>query len=260
MTKARTDFVADDRAIARRAVWLLDGNRPHRGQPPPDLDLNRLWTFIGADGRLKPLAHFAQRRRDDAELAAGPGRAKPGPPRHEHAELQLVWPYVAQAEASRLEKRASDLLLEARASVRTAVRHWRRAAVLRADDENKVGVLDLGAVKAIVGSNGEHQAILAELSAIEATIDEAAARLEPALRRMIAGDPYPSTLGLPAEERTVALNQQAVRLFDSGLSLLEVAYVMGWFDGSDEEIQDKTSKRLAHARECMARAEAAGGA
>ena len=258
MTKAKTDFAADDFAIARRALWILDDEAPGREQPPLNLDLDRLGTFVGANGVLKALAHFGQSRRDDAQLATGPARAKRGASQRDHAELEPVRHYVMQAEASRLEKRASDLLRETQATMRTAARHWRHAAELRADEENRVGALDFQPLRAVLGPRGEHRAVLAELSSLEAAVDQAVARLEPLLRRMIVGDPYPSILGLPAEHRTVALNQQAVHLFDSGLSLLQVAYVMGWFDGSDEEIQDKTSKRLAHARAGMARVGEAG--
>jgi hypothetical protein len=250
MTKAKKDFAADDLAMARRALWLLDDNRPGRVRPPPDLDLNRFGTFVGPQGFLKPLAHFGQRRRDDAELAAGLSQAAPEARADQLAKAppESVRRNAERAEASRLEKRASDLLREARAYLRTAGQHWRRAAELRADDQNQVSALDLQPLQAIIGSNGDHQAVLAKLSSLEAGIDHAIAVLEPSLRRIIAGDPYPSTLGLPAAERLVALNQQAARLFDDGLSLLEVAYVMDWYEGSDEAIQDKTSKRLAHAR------------
>jgi hypothetical protein len=52
MTKRKTDFADEDRAIARRALWLLKGNEPGRQQPPADIDidLNRLMSFTGMTG------------------------------------------------------------------------------------------------------------------------------------------------------------------------------------------------------------------
>src|SRR4051812_6611992 len=107
MAKPEADFVEDDFAMARRAQWILD-EHPGREQPLPDLDLNRFDKFVGAGGFLEPLAHFGQRRRDDAILATKQAAAiatepeatlHPGLPTHRNRAL---------SEACASEKRASD--------------------------------------------------------------------------------------------------------------------------------------------------------
>jgi hypothetical protein len=191
MAKPETDFVEDDFAMARRAQWLLDDHVPGREQPPPDLDLNRFGAFVGAGGFLEPLAHFGQRRRDDALLAAK--RSAAAAPMLE-AALPHGAPRArncALSEACASEKRVNDELREARAHIRNARRHWLRASELRADADDKIAVLALHGAAAVLSPTGEHQAILEAISSLEMAMDGAVAALEPSLRRLIVGDPFP---------------------------------------------------------------------
>lgn len=225
MVKPGTDFAESDFAMARRAQWMLDDRRPGHEQPPLDLDLNRFDKFVRAGGFLEPLAHFGQRRRDDALLA--PKQLVDAAAESE-TSLPVDSPIrrnLALSEACAREKRASDELREAWTLVRNARHQWLRASELRADADSLAGMLVLrhDAV-AVLRPTEEHRAILHELSSLDSALGGAIATLEPSLRRIVDGDPFPSTLGLPTAARRAALNDQAVRLFDGGVPLLQIAH------------------------------------
>lgn len=232
MTKRETDFAHEDGMMARRALWMLDGNRPGREQPPEDLDPARLHGFIGPDGMAPPLAAFGLIRYLDATRAA--------PPEMLLNPQESAVPKVAaaqqrqrvQAEAVLDEKRADEQLREGRARVHSAIELWLAASEKRADGYAHTPPRLL---------NGEHQSVLAELLAAGEALDKVMALME-ATRRQVAS----STLGLPKSERSLHLNDQARRLAAGGHSLEEIAYVMGWFFGTPQQIRDRTRKRLEY--------------
>lgn len=243
MTKAETDFAQDDRDIARRAAWLLDGHAPSQQQPPPDQDLGPIHRAVGKHGFLRPLAHFAMIRDHDAVRATG----APADERGSEAEVS---PDVTasrlrlrmQADAGLDEKRANQQLRESKLRVDNAVKHWLAASEKRADDWGRIP---------LALQTGEHQAVLGEVLAAAEAVDRALGVMDAAMRRVVAGearDPFPSTLGLPKSERNASLNAQALALFTGGVSLEEIAYVMGWWGGSPGEIRDRARQRLAEAR------------
>lgn len=126
--------------------------------------------------------------------------------------------------------------------VENAVKHWLAASEKRADDWGRIP---------LVFQTGEHQAVLGEVLAAAEAVDWALGVMDAAMRRVVAGetrDPFPSTLGLPKAERNASLNAQALALFKGGVSLEEIAYVMGWWGGSPAEIKDRTRQRLAEVR------------
>ncbi|HXK18441.1 MAG TPA: hypothetical protein VNG33_11595 [Polyangiaceae bacterium] len=232
MTKRETDFADEDLAMARRALWLLDGNRPGREQPPSDLDLDRLHGCMDSRGFVPYLALFGIIHYQDAIRAA--------PPKTLLEPQESAMPKVAaaqqrqrmQAEASLDEKRAEEQLREGRARVHNAIEHW-----LAASDKRAAGYAH--APQHLL--NGEHQAVLAELLAAGETLDKVMALME-ASRRQVAA----SSLGLPKAERSLHLNAQARRLAAEGHSLEEIAYVMGWDAGTPAQIRDRTRKRLEY--------------
>lgn len=151
-----------------------------------------------------------------------------------------------QADAGLDEKRANQQLREGKLRVDNAVKHWLAASGKRADDWRRIP---------LAFQTGEHQAVQAEVLAASEAINRALAVMDAATRRVAAGgthDPFPSTLGLPKAERSASLNAQAVALFDGGVSLEEIAYVMGWWGGSPAEIKDRTRQRLVEARARLA--------
>jgi len=250
VTKPETDFVDDDREMARRAAWLLGGHPPGREQLPLDLDLNRIYGAVGADGLLKPLAHFAMTRTHDATRAAGnvPVREP------QQGDQAIVTAAVAesmlrsrmQAEASVDEKHANDQLREGRLHVRNAINHWLAASEKRADDYRRIPIALL---------TGEHQGVLAEVLAAGEAIDKALSVMDGAMRRVApdgTSERFPSTLGLPKAERNVSLNAQALLLYEAGHTPEEIAFVMGWDAGTPAQIRDRTRKRLEEARSVTA--------
>jgi hypothetical protein len=181
MTKPEMDFAHEDLAMARRALWLLEGHAPGAEQPPLDLDVNRFEAFAGAGGFLVPLAHFGQARRDDALLAKGwtGEAARSTKSEGESGQILAMRRDRARAEACRHEKRANDDLREARRLIGNAKRLWSLSSELRVD-EAKVGALALGdKLVAFFGPTGEHEAILAELSNLERGFDRAITALAP---------------------------------------------------------------------------------
>lgn len=221
--------------MARRALWLLDGNRPGPEQPPSDLDLDRLHGCVGPDGFVPYLALFGIILYQDAIRAA--------PPKTLLEPQESTVPKVAaaqqrqrmQAEASLEEKRADEQLREGQARVHSAIEHWLAASEKRADGYAHTPQQLL---------NGEHQSVLAELLAAGEAVDKVMALME-ATRRQVA----PSALGLPKAERSLHLNAQVRRLSAEGHSLEEIAYVMGWYLGTPQQIRDRTRKRLEYDHE-----------
>jgi hypothetical protein len=235
MTKRETNFADDDRAMARRALWLLDGNPPS-GEPAPTLDLDRLLSHQGEDGFLVPLARFGLTRHWDATSDKRP-KFEP------QNELN---PTVARsqerlrikAEACLDEKKAEEALRESGLGLQTALECWRRALERRAEDYARVPERML---------TGKHLAVLGELLVAEQALTHARVAVEH-LRRHLAPpgmlDSFPSTLGLPKTERNSLLNAQALQLSRAGHSLDEIAYVMAWDAGTPEQARDRTRKRL----------------
>ncbi len=242
MTKPATDFSEEDLAMARRALWLLEGHEPGPEQPPPDLDLMRLYSMTGKNGFLPPLAHFALNRQTDATRAAPPAswaesKDEPNPKAAAGRQLRS-----AQAEASRLEKKANEQLREGKLRVDKATELWLGASEKRADEYARMPVEWL---------TGEHHAVLAELLAVREAVEQALLVMDRSMRRVAppdVDDPFPSTLGVPKAERNAMLNAQALRLADGGLSLEAIAYVFGWYFGTPEQVRDRTRKRLEEAR------------
>jgi hypothetical protein len=239
VTKPETNFADDDRAMARRALWILEGHAPGREQPPVDLDMSRLYSRVGSDGFLTPLAHFALNRSLDARRAAPSVEVK-ADALPEVAESQLH--LQMQAEASVAEKKANVQLREGKLRVGNAIAHWREASDKRADEFGRVPVEFL---------TGEHHAVFAELLAAGQAIERALELMDGSMRRIAPGTtgaPFPSTLGLPKAERNLVLNAQALRLSEAGHSLEEIAYVMGWDGGTPNQVRDRTRKKLEEAR------------
>lgn len=232
MTKRETDFADEDLEMARRALWLLDGNRPGTEQPPVNLDLDRLFGYLGPDGFALPLARFGIIRYQDAT------RAAPLKTLLEPRESQVPKVAAAQqrlrlkAEASLDEKRADQQLRDGRLRVRNAIEHWLAASEKRIEGNSPVPRKM---------QTSEHEAVLAGLLAAGDALDKVVALLE-SVRRQVAS----STLGLPKAERALHLNAQARRLAAEGHSLDEIAYVMGWDTGTPAQIRDRTRKRLEY--------------
>jgi len=232
-----TDFVEDDLGMARRALWLLEW--PSRlAEEPRNIDLSRLSNFRGRDGALLPLANCALIRQLDAVRAGGSSligeRATRGVIQTELDE--------ARAEAGRVEKKANELLREARRLVGSARAFWQAASEKRAADY---------AVIPVEFQTGEHQEVLAEVLAAEQATEQAFDRMNRAVRRAAESDArdwFPSMLGLTKIQRKSLLNTQALRLHEAGHSLDQIAYVMGWNGGSAQHARDRTRKRREEAR------------
>lgn len=243
MTKPETDFATDDRGMARRAAWLLEGHAPSREQPPPDQDLTPIYRAIGEHGFLKPLAHFAMIREHDAVRGTGASVDEQGGDAEVDIEVGVSKLRLRiQADAGVDEKRANQQLREAKLRVDKVVKHWLAASEKRADEWGRIP---------LAYQTGEHQAVQAEVLAASDAVNRALDIMDAAMRRVVDGgtrDPFPSTLGLPKAERNANLNVQALALFDGGVSIDDIAYVMGWWGGSPAEIRGRTRQRLAEAR------------
>jgi len=245
MTKPETDFHDDDRAMARRAAWLLNGHAPGREQPPPDWDLGGFGRVVGKHGGLTPLAHFATIRLEDAIR----GHADPPPTTpNDVVELPTSEPSrrnQMRAQACRLEKRTIEQLREGELRIANALSDWLEASGARADDY-------AGPLAQFL--TGEHHAVLGELLSVAEQLGTVRLSLENSLRHIASeddgdADPFPSLFGLPKAARNIALDDQALCLLHAEHTLEEVAYVMGWYYGDVEQIEKRTAKRLKEAEE-----------
>lgn len=242
MTKPRTDFADDDLAIARRALWLLEGHAPGREHPPPDMDLNRFTNFNGSDGFALPLAHFGLIRHMDAIRASPPPTAPADSDDSPSLRDAEAGQRRDQHEACRLEKRACEQLREALLRSDNAVEAWQTAAARRADSWARTPAQFL---------TGEHQRILEALFAAQGGTRAALDLMDASMRQLPPAnvtDSFPSTFGLPLAERNDALGEQALNLSEAGISVEAIGYVMGWSYGTPEQSKDRTRKRLEEAR------------
>jgi len=243
MTTPKTDFADEDRAIARRALRLLEGHAPGREQPPPDTDLMRLMRFNGSDGRALPLARFGVVRFLDALSASPPPKLPPG--RGELSELRVAEAerrLAAMHEASRLEKKASVQAREALLRLSNAVEACQTAAAKRAD---------VWAGTPVQFGTGERQTILDALLAAKERTREALVLMDAWVRLLPSAqviDSFPSMSGLPLAQRNDMLGDQALSLSEAGISVEAIGYVMGWDYGTPEQSKDRTRKRLEEAR------------
>lgn len=245
VTKPETDFGDDDRAMARRAAWLLNGHAPARELPPPDLEVGGFGRFVGEHGGLTPLAHFGTIRLEDAIRGqAAPPCTTPKdvvePPTSEPLRRNQM-----RAEACRREKRAIEQLREGELRIANALGDWLAASEARADDYAGPPAQFL---------TGAHHAVLGELLSVSEQLGKIREFLENALRYVALeengdADPFPSLYGLPKAARNVALDDQALCLRHAGHTLEQVAYVMGWYYGDVEQIKKRTAKRLKEAEE-----------
>lgn len=224
MTKRETNFVDEDLRIAARALSVLEGHPPGREQPPLDISFERFTMFRGSDDLALPLAQFALVRYEDA-IRASEGPSTPSTGR------------------GRFEKRASEQSREALLRSSNARRDW----------ENVVANQEESWARAphLRNRRNEYQRILAALRAIENETREVLALMDEVIRQLPPPDvidEFPSTLGLPLAQRNQALGDQALSLFDAGISVEQIGYVMGWDGGAPEHSKDRTRKRLEEAR------------
>jgi hypothetical protein len=214
MAKPKLKFADEDLAIARRALWLLEGHPPGRKQPPLDMDLTRLMSFNGSDGFALPLAHFAVIRYMDA-LRVSPLPTTPADhddsPSPQVAERRRR--LAAQHEASRLEKRANEQSRQALLRSGNAVEDWQVAAAKRED---------IWAEMAAQFRTGERQRILEALLAAQEHLREALGLMDALMRGLPPADvidSFVSTFGLPLAQRNEALGDQALSLSEAGITV-----------------------------------------
>ena len=97
----------------------------------------------------------------------------------------------------------------------------------------------------------QHQAIFAALRAAAKATREALVLLDESIRQLPPADvidEFVSTFGLPLAQRNDELGDQALSLFEAGISVEAIGYVMGWDYGTPEQSKDRTRKRLEEAR------------
>jgi hypothetical protein len=244
MAKPKTNFADDDLAIASRVLSLLEEHPLGREQPSLDISLGRFTKFSGSDGFALPLAHFGVMRYLDATRASPP----PTPPadNDDSSNPRIVeggQPLDAQHEASRFEKKANEQLREALLRSGNAVEYWQTAAAKRSDIWARTPPL-------YVTGKAKHERIFEALLAAEESTRKAFDLMDASIRDLPPAnisDSLLSTFGLPLAERNEALADQALSLSESGISVENIGYLMGWAYGTPEQSKDRTRKRLEEA-------------
>lgn len=241
MTKRVTDFAEEDLAMARRALWSVEWPSRVAEEPPVDLDMTGLSKFTGSLGFLVPLAHFALIREADA-LRSGRPR---GTTRSTERSACVEGPQlqgILREEACAAEMKSNEQLREAKLRMSNALVHWRAAIGRRAE-------LYRGVRHELL--TGELEAILAAVLDAELKVGAALDLMDRSMRWQLPsnhGDKFPSLLGLPRAERNAGLNSQALHLHEAGYSDALIAYVMGWAQGTPEQIRERMRHRLDDAR------------
>lgn len=241
MAKPQTEFADEDLAIARRALWLLEGHGPRPKLPPLDIGMDRFTKFSGSDGFALPLAHFGVMRYLDATRASSPQKTptrKDAPPNHVVAKAPRR---LAEGHAAApLEKRARTHLSEALLRSRTAGEAW-QAALARREE----GWARTPGLSPILGR--QRLKILDALLTVQDGARKALVLMDALMRELPPVDvidAFVSTFGLPLAQRNQVLGDQALRLSEAGISVEDVAYVMGWDDGKLVHAKDRTRQRI----------------
>lgn len=226
MSKRKFQFAADDRAMASRALAVLDGDR---AVVRTQADLPRLLEHVGSDGFLVPLAIFGFSRWCDAQ------RDEPEVPDSPLARLQ--------AEGRAAEKATLDALVMALPHLERARDEWAKAAEARAGERRAIG-------PAATGEAGP--AVVMSLLPGAYGVVDALPHILREFRRdsavMGSTGSFPSLCGVSDKERAEELNRQAGYLKDAGVALEDIAFVLGLGAGTVQQQRDRVRKRIASAR------------